>query len=100
MKFVMTHGEVEVRDPVGTHGDPEVFITVDEDYIKEKGAWGLTLAHVIIKRKDGTEGRVHLSLNAPLDLKVKANMRVVHRTGEDVVRSGVVAFTNYNKPIE
>ena len=59
----MKHGEVEIRKPSETHGDPEVFITLDAERIEELGAIGNGVVHLIIKRKNGKEARVHLNVS-------------------------------------
>ena len=84
------HGSIQIRDPSVTHGDPEVFIMVDAERVKEIGAIGTCIVHVIIKGENGKEGRVALRVShyAPTD-RIEASMTVQHRTNDSTVKRAV-----------
>ena len=93
----MQHGTIEIRDPAVAHGDPEVFITVDAARVKEIGAIGTCLVHVIIKDENGKEGRVALRVShyGPTD-RIEASMTVQRRETESTVKRAI-SFVDWNK---
>ena len=93
----MTHGSVDVRNPEETHGEPEVFIELNESFLKEQGGQGSSPVHLTIKREDGREAMVHLhfAYNA-VSGNIQASMRIVKKVS-DVVRTAKVAFVDWTK---